>query len=430
MSAVARTAGGWTADPLVGVGPALRTFRSRIEQGGSTLRSVTGRIKSAAAATDRVRSSVAQAGTAVRQTKARAETAARSIARTGRSAITAGSGLRSVRDQGKGSTKRLGTLMSGLGGVGALVAGLLSASGVLGDLMGTFGTAMTIGSGVMLVINALTRANPIGFVTGLLLPVAGWLIDLAMNSETGQRFMEQLATLVLKYVELYVTIISPLMKAIGSAVSTYVTGYLTVVRGAVTGIATLIGTGFAVLKALTTGDTRALSGRVSAVWRGFKDAVRPALKWISQDIPRMFTRIKAALSGTMRGLGQFVETGAQTVAGVIKGPVNGLIAFANWIVDGLNSLSFSLFGKKFGVDLDKIPMLAEGGVAVPGATRRAGRVLPLTALRRQQALALRNHHRPGPPHRITEFHESRGAGAHGTAEDLLFLAAAHARTPA
>ncbi|MFG2128295.1 tape-measure protein [Streptomyces sp. NPDC048751] len=430
MSAAVAAGGGLLRNPFAGTAPTLRSMRSRVEQANGTLRSFTSRIKGAATGIDRIRPAAGQGNTALRRMQTSADAAARSVTRTGQEATSAATGVKRVGSGAKGGGRLLGRLASGLGGVVALVGGLIDAAGLFGNLLDTFGTAMTIGSGVMLVINALTRANPIGFVTGLLLPVAGWLVDLALNSETGQRFMEQLATLVLKYVESYLTIMAPLLKGIASAVSTYVSGYLSVVTTAVTGIATLIGTGFAVLKALTTGDTRALSGKVSAVWRGFKDAVGPALKWISQDIPRMFTRIKEALSGTMRGLGQFVETGAQTVAGVIKGPVNGLIAFANWIVDGLNSLSFSLFGKKFGVDLDKIPMLAEGGVAVPGATRRAGRVLPLTALRRQQALALRNRHRPGPPHRITEFHESRGAGAHGTAEDLLFLAAAHARTPA
>ncbi|MFF3333246.1 tape-measure protein [Streptomyces sp. NPDC002888] len=417
-------------DLFAGVASAVSSFRSQVQQGDNTLRALTDRVRNAATATDRLRSATSPVATRLRALRTNTDAAARSVTRTGQTATGAVTGVRSAGTNARTGTRSLGRLRSGLGGVLAVVGGLIGAAGIVGGLLSTFGTAMGIGSGVMTAINILTRANPIGFVTGLLLPVAGWLLDLAMNSEAGQRFMEQLSTLVLKYVELYVTIMGPLLKMIGTAVSTYVTGYLAVIRGALTGIAALITTGFAVLRALTTGDTRALSGKVSAVWRGFKDAVGPALKWISQDIPRMFTRIKEALSGAMRGLGQFVTTGAQTVAGVIKGPVNGLIAFANWIVDGLNSLSFSLFGKKFGVDLDKIPMLAEGGVAIPGATRRAGKVLPLTALHRQQALALRNRNRPQPPHRITKFHESRGAGAHGTAEDLLFLAAAHARTPA
>ncbi|MFI5477286.1 tape-measure protein [Streptomyces cacaoi] len=427
MSAAALPAGGGAADLFAGVTPALQAFRSRLGQNTAAARSLAGRIKSAATGVDAVRSAASQGATAVRQVKTGADAASRSVTRTGQTATAAASGIKSAGTRAKGAGKSLGTLNSAFGGVLAIVGALIEASGVVGDLMGAFGTAMTIGSGVMLIINALTRANPIGFVTGLLLPVAGWLLDLALNSETGQRLMEQLATLVLKYVEGYLTVMTPLLKGIASAVNTYVTGYLAVITTALTVIGTLLGTGFAVMKALTTGDTRALSGKVSSVWRGFKDAVRPALEWISKDVPRMFTRIKEATSRTLDAMGRFVTTGTQTVAGVVKGPIQGLIAFANWVIDGLNSLSFSILGKKFGIHLDKIPMLAEGGIAVPGASRGAGRVLPLTSLERQRVLARRRRASTSqPPHRVKEFHESARTGARGTAEDLLFLAAAHA----
>ncbi|MFE6828030.1 tape-measure protein [Streptomyces sp. NPDC057690] len=427
MSATALSAGSGPADLLAGLAPALRAFRSRVEQSNTTVRSLAGRIKSAATGVGAVRSAAAQGTTAVRQVATAADAASRSVTKTGQNATAAASGIKSAGTRAKGAGKSLGTLNSAFGGVLAIVGALIEASGVLGDLMGAFGTAMTIGSGVMLIVNALTRANPIGFVTGLLLPVAGWLIDLALNSETGQRLMEQLATLVLKYVEGYLVVMTPLLKGIATAVNTYVTGYLAVITTALTVIGTLLGTGFAVMKALTTGDTRALSGKVSSVWRGFKDAVRPALEWITRDVPRMFTRIKEATSRTLDAMGRFVTTGTQTVAGVVKGPIQGLIAFANWVIDGLNSLSFSILGKKFGIHLDKIPMLAEGGIAVPGASRGAGRVLPLTALERQRVLARRRRASTSqPPHRVKEFHESARTGARGTAEDLLFLAAAHA----
>ncbi|MFD1658884.1 tape-measure protein [Streptomyces caeni] len=422
---------GAPVNPLAGVAPALRGLRSSVQHGSSALRSLTGRIKNAATSVDRIRSGAGQADGAVRRTKADADAAARSVAHTGRTAATGMRGVKSVGSRAKGAVRSFGKLSAGLGGVLSLVAGLIDVAGIVGDLMGTFGTAMTIGSGVMTVINLVTRANPIGFVTGLLLPVAGWLLDLAMNSETGQRLMDQLAKLVLKYVQSYLKIMTPLLKVIAKAVGTYVTAYLTVITTALTVIGTLIGTGFAVLKALTTGDTRALHGRAASIWRGFRNAVKPVLNWITHDIPRMFSRVKGALSGTLGAMGRFVTTGAQTVAGVVKGPIQGLVAFANWVIDGLNKLSFSFFGKKFGVHLSKIPMLAEGGVAVPGATPRTGRVLPLTALGRERVLAARRRaaatarhqdHR----HRIEEFHESAGTGARGIAEDLLFLASAHA----
>lgn len=418
-------------NPLAGATPSLRSFRTRVEQTHSGVRSFTQRITGATADLDRVSTPTTQTATAVQQIRTNADTAARSITRTGQTAATTGaSGIKSTGTKVRSAGKSLGKLTTGLGGVFAMVGTLIAASGVLGGLLDTFGTAMTIGSGVMIVINALTRANPIGFVAGLLLPLVSWLLDIALNSETGQRLMDQLATLILKYVQSYLTILGPILKLIIGAVNTYVTGYLTLITTTLSVLGTVIGTGFAALKALTTGDTRALSGRVSAIWTGFKYAVKPALNWITKEIPAGFTRVKNATANTLRAMGQFVTTGAQTVAGVVKGPIEGLVAFANWVIDGLNKISFSILGKKFGVHLNKIPMLAEGGIAVPGA--RTGKVLSLTALERQRALAARSRatrRAQLTPH-IREFHESNGTGAHGTAADLLFLASAHARARA
>ncbi|MFJ8821637.1 tape-measure protein [Streptomyces sp. NPDC102467] len=416
-------------DPFKGAMPTLRSLRTRGGQAQSGLRSFTQRVKSAATGLGRMRSPIGQGATAVQRVRTGADTAARSVTRTARTATRTATTLKSAAARGRSAGGTLRKLGTGLGSVFAIVAALIDASGVFGTLLDTFGTAMTIGAGVMLLINILTRANPIGFVTGLLLPVASWLLDIAMNSETGQRLMEQLAKLVLKYVEGYLAVLTPILKAIAQGVSTYVTAWLTIATGVLTALTTLVRGGFTVMQALTSGDTRALRAGAASVWRGFKDAVRPLLNWISKDIPKGFGRIKDATSHALGAMGKFVTTGAQTVAGVIKGPFQGLVAFANWVIDGLNKLSFNFFGKKFGVHLSKIPMLAQGGIAVPGA-HRTGRVLALTALERQRALALRGRARATAqqPHRIEAFHESRAAGAHGTAQDLLFLAAAHTRT--
>ncbi|MBT2409557.1 hypothetical protein J7I94_03110 [Streptomyces sp. ISL-12] len=413
------------ADPLRGFVPAITTLRSRADQSRTAVRTLGSQINRAASGADLVRTAAAQTATVIRGIKTTADAAATSLTRTARSATTAAPGIKSVGANAKRSSTALRKLGSALGGVFAIVGALISASGVLGPLLGTFGTALTIASGVMLVINALTRANPIGFVTGLLLPVAGWLIDLALNSETGQRLMEQLATLILQYVEGYLTLMTPLLKAVGTAVNTYVTAYLDVITTALTVIGTLLGTGFAVLRALTTGDTRALSGRVSSIWRGFKDRVKPILTWITVDIPRMFTRAKEATSRTLRAIGQFMTTGAQTVAGVVKGPIQGLIAFANWIIDGLNDLSFSFLGKKFGVHLKKIPQLAEGGVVHPAAVPGAATVKPLTSLGRylpapSRATTTGPASLAGRP-KVRVYEERQGSSPMTVAEDLLFL---------
>ncbi|MCX3061875.1 tape-measure protein [Streptomyces beihaiensis] len=424
---------GMPVDPLAGVAPALQGFRTQVQRGQGALRSLTDRIKHTATSVGTIGTSADHATTAVRRTKAAADTTARSLAHTGRTAATGARGIKSVGRSATFSVRSLGKLAVGLGGLLSLITGLIDVSGPLGTLMDTFGTAMTIGAGVMLVVNYVTRTTPVGFISGLLLPVAGWLLDLAMNSATGQRLMEQLAKLVLTYVRSYLKIMTPLLKVIAKVVGTYVSVWLTVITTALRVIGGVVSTGFAVLKALTTGDTRALHGRAAAVWRGFKSALKPVLKWIEHDIPRMFSRVKSALRNTLGGMGRFVTTGAQAVAGVIKGPINGLISFANWIIEGLNKISFSFFGKKFGIHLSKIPMLAEGGIAIPGAAPGTGHVLPLSQL----ALSRLARHRPGlrsgsvrvqppSPYELKAYHEPSGATAWSTAEELLFLAAAHA----
>ncbi|WP_145968860.1 tape-measure protein [Streptomyces hyaluromycini] len=405
---------------LEGSTGALRRMRSAAEATARTLTSSVAPFKDAATAADRIRSAAEEDTTALREAKARAGSADTALAEAGRAAAGAATGVKAAADKAGGGRDSLGKLALGVGGALALLGGLVTVTGPVATLMTALGVAMTVGSIAMDAINVGMRANPFGFVLALLVPLAGYLIGLALNSETGQRLTGQLAELILQYVQSCLTILTPIIKAIASAVNTYVTGYLTLITGVLTALGTLIGTGFAVLKALTTGDTRALSGKVSAVWNGFRSAVKPVLDWITRDIPRGFSRIKDATSRTLTAMGQFVTTGAQTVAGVIKGPIQGLIAFANWVIDGLNKLSFSFFGKKFGVHLGRIPMLAEGGIAVPGAAR-TGKVLPLTALARRHPTPAAQR-----PHRIEEFHESHGAGAHATATDLLFLASAHA----
>lgn len=137
----------------------------------------------------------------------------------------------------------------------------------------------------------------------------------------------------------------------------------------------------------------------------------------------MFTRVRDATSATLGGMGDFVSTGLQALAGVITGPVKGLIAFANWVIDGLNSLSGEFFGKKFGVDLDKIPQLAEGGVVDPHRDG-ASAVRPLSSLDRlRPAEAGHRTAGPRPPHRgrLRTYREPEGRSALLVAEDLLFL---------
>ncbi|MCZ0980864.1 hypothetical protein O1L60_22940 [Streptomyces diastatochromogenes] len=287
--------------------------------------------------------------------------------------------------------------------------------------MDTFGTVMTVASIAMIGVNLAMRANPIGFLVGILLPVAAWLIDYAMTSETGQKIMRQVFQAALKGFQSVWTFLQPVLKLIGQVVATYFKGYLTVFTTFLKIIGDAVN-GFSHVRSSVSSATNALRGIASSTIGGIKNAIHPFLSFFTDKIPGFFRHAKDAVGKALHGMGELIKGALTAVLGVVKGPINGLIAFANWIIDGLNKLSFDFLGKHFGVDIDKIPMLAEGGLVFPGADS-APRIDPLTALDNRRVPALTEA--PRQPHRITEFHEDPGAGPRSTAEDLLFLLAAH-----
>ncbi|MFG2330577.1 tape-measure protein [Streptomyces sp. NPDC048604] len=415
---------GATLDPLAGLAQALRDFRGTAGQVGRALRSVGGGVKQAAGAVGRVKAGAGGAAPAVRQAKERASAADRSLAKAGRDAGTAAGGLRTGAARTRTSGRALGELVS-FAGEFVSVTDLLGKAGLgVAALLGPLGGALTVAAGAMTAVNVAMRANPLGFVLGLLVPVIGYLLEPALNSETGQRIMKQVFDQVLK---VFVTIgkfLGPVVRAYGSVVSASFQAVLTVVTGVVRGIGAVVDRGFPAVRDGVTAPGRALGGIVRRSWDGLRNAVKPVLDWLTRRIPEGFTRVRNATGDTLRGMGEFVRTGLQAVVGVMKAPLEGLIAFANWVIDGLNSLSFSFFGKKFGVNIPKIPMLAEGGVVTPSGTR-PGAIVPLGSVPELRAAEPGRHTRPAPRRIVVDtFRERPGSTAHGVAEDLLFLARA------
>ncbi|MFF7846891.1 tape-measure protein [Streptomyces sp. NPDC007910] len=347
-------------------------------------------------------------GTATAVARIRTSTAPARIKRIG---TTAGKARTAVRGIGTGAGAVLGLLLP-----------LLPVTDVITTLMGTFGTVMTVASVAMTGVNVAMRANPLGFVVGLLVPIAAYLIELAVNSETGQRIIKQVFQQALKGFQAVWKFLQPLMKLLGTAVGTYAKAYLTLFKAALKTVGSAIG-GISRIGSAVRSATQALRGIASRTLGGVKNAVQPVVRWITEKIPGFFRTAKDAVGRALNGIGDLIEGALSAVLGVVKGPVNGLIAFANWIIDGLNKLTVEipLTDKKFGVDLDKIPLLAEGGIVSPG-TPDDFRIDSLAQLETRRVPAIDE---PLPaPHRVRDFHEEPGAGPRSTAEDLLFLATA------
>ncbi|MFE1233732.1 tape-measure protein [Streptomyces sp. NPDC058745] len=417
MSAVAAM-----PNPFQGVAPVMTSLRRGLGQAGDSLRGIKQGAQRAAGGMDRFAAGLRSAGTSVRTIGGNASGASTSLGRLRRSQGPAG--VRRFGTAAGRTRTAAGRLGAGVGALLAILGPLLPVTDVITRLMDTFGTVMTVASIAMTAVNVAMRANPLGFLVGIVVPVAAYLIELAVNSETGQRIIKQVFQQALKGFQSVWKFLQPIMKLLGKAVGTYFKAYLTLFTTALKVIGSGIG-GIPKVGSSVSSASNALRGIASGAMGGIKNAVAPVLSFVTDKIPGFFRTAKDAVGGALRGIGDLVKGALSAVVGVVKGPVNGLIAFANWIIDGLDKLSFKvpLTDKKFGVDLDKIPMLADGGVVFPGGAD-AYRIDPLSALDNRRVPALTEP--PRPPHRIRDFHEEPGAGPRSTAEDLLFLAAARA----
>ncbi|MFE5482088.1 tape-measure protein [Streptomyces sp. NPDC056527] len=403
------------------VTPVVASLRQSAGQAGDALKRITREVGRVAGGMEGFATSVRTAGTNVRTLGTHASGASTSLRRI-RQAGPANGVRRFGTAAGKARTAA-GKLGTGVGALLAIIGPLLPVTDVIGKLMETYGTVMTVASVAMIAVNVAMRANPIGFLVGIIVPIAAYLIELAVNSQTGQKIIRQVFEQALKGFKAVWTFLQPIMKALGKAVGTYFKGYLTLFITALKAIGSGI-SGISKVGSAVSSASHALRSIASRTIGGIKGAVKPVLSFVTDRIPGFFRTAKDAVSRAMRGIGDLVKGALSTVIGVVKGPINGLIAFANWIIDGLNELSFEipLTGKKFGVELDKIPMLAEGGIVLPG-TADDYRIDPLSQLENRRVPALTEA--PRPPHRVREFHEQPGAGPRSIAEDLLFLATAH-----
>lgn len=410
--------------PLAGITAALTTLRTGVLGTTRALEPFRTRVRSAASAADRIRTGATQAGTTLKGLTTPAARATAGLRQAGGTAQSAALPLRTAGDRAVTARAPLGPLTSGAASFGSVTALLGGAAGGVSRLMGLFGGAMTVAAGAMTAVNVAMRANPLGFIAGLLVPLAALLIEYALSSQTGQRIIKQVFDQVLAG-----------FRQVGKFLGPVVQGYVAVIQAQFTLVRTAITTVLRTLSPLltramstassaVTAPTRALTRTIRAAWSGLQRVVRPVLDWLTERIPDKFSRVRSALSGALRGMGTFLTTGMQAVLVVVTGPVNALIAFANWVVDGLNSLSFSVLGKKFGVDLPKVPQLADGGVVFPAGPTGHPSVLPLSALGRLLPAATNGAGTAAvPPARghLAVFVEPAGASALVVADDLLFL---------
>ncbi|BAU85417.1 tape-measure protein [Streptomyces laurentii] len=406
-------------NPFQGVEPVLSTLRRGLGDASGALTRIKDDARRASGGMDKLVDGL--------------RTAASSVRAVGRDASGAAGPVRRIqRSKAANGFRKLGTVAGKAGVVAGLLAGpalgmlldlllpLLPFADTITKLMSTYGTVMEVASVAMTGVNLAMKSSPLGFLAGILVPVAAWLIEYAVNTETGQRVIRQVFQQALKGFQSVWKFLQPVIKLLGTVIGTYFKGYLTVVTTVLKVLVTAID-GLTHARSTVTSAVNALRGIASRTIGGIKSVIHPLLSLFTDKIPGFFRHAKDAAGKALNGMGELVKGGLSAVLGVVKGPISGLVAFANWIIDGLNKLSFNLLGKHFGVDIPKLPMLADGGVVFPGAAD-APRIDPLAVLESRRVPAITEA--PRPPHRIRDFHEDPGAGPRSTAEDLLFLAGA------
>ncbi|WP_100406675.1 phage tail tape measure protein [Bacillus solitudinis] len=152
----------------------------------------------------------------------------------------------------------------------------------------------------------------------------------------------------------------------------------------IVGIGALIGIGYLLIK-----NYKEVGAFFVGLWTSFIGWVSP----VGPAISNTFTGAYNAITGLFSGIGGWFGSILNGVVGIFKGKVNGIISIANAAISGLNNVNVSipdwvpgLGGKTFGVNIPKIPMLAQGGITTGATLAMIGEgaeqeaVLPLSKL--------------------------------------------------
>jgi hypothetical protein len=104
------------------------------------------------------------------------------------------------------------------------------------------------------------------------------------------------------------------------------------------------------------------------IWRNIVVGIETALGFVSAIIGKVLGTITGVWESMWQGMVDFLSTVFAGIVGVAKAPINGIIALINGAIEALNQLSVTIpdwvpviGGQTWGLNLPKIPMLAEGG---------------------------------------------------------------------
>lgn len=119
-------------------------------------------------------------------------------------------------------------------------------------------------------------------------------------------------------------------------------------------------------------------------WDEIRAAAMSAVEWIVgawnsvatwfdenvlQPIAGFFSNLWNGIIDGINGMIEFFTNAFQSLAGIVKAPINAVVSIINGAIDGINSVGFDIpdwvpviGGKKFRIDIPKLPEFATGGI--------------------------------------------------------------------
>ena len=323
--------------------------------------------------------------------------------------------------------------------VGGNVATVATFVGVLGALVGAiqiWTNATKIAAAAQAILTAVMAVAPLYLLAVAVAAVAAGIVYLATQTTFFQDLWATLTKAIgnawqflwdnaLKpvfdaigaaFTFVYEQIIKPVMNGIFLLIGLWAALFEWLYKTAVEPILTKIGIGFEhLVENVIDPATTFMEELFTAVGDAFKwvyenliqpalDAVGEAFVWVNENIIGPISKtiqdtietVGQAFRDVFQGVSDFMRDTFNALVGIVKTPLNSIIDLVNRAINGINSISVDIpdwvpewGGKSFGLNIPRIPRLADGGIVMPkpggvlaniGEGGQAEAVIPLDRL--------------------------------------------------
>lgn len=262
--------------------------------------------------------------------------------------------------------------------------------------------------GVQAALNAVMSANPIGLVVLAIGALATAITYVATQTTFFQDIFAKLSAFfteaynnVLKPVvdgfrqrfEIFMEIVKPIIEGIGAVWGALGEGMVLIYQEL---IEPMIGFFGELIKALFEAFVKPIFERIGQAFEilagvfdtVYNTAIKPRfeaffalIKFLYENVVRpilgfvidSFAEMTQKVGDFMTNFAGNIRNAFRSLVGFIKAPINTIFGFLNRLIDGINSISFTIPSPGFGippftfggVNLPKLPQLADGGIVMP-----------------------------------------------------------------